>query len=88
MSLVTGDPRTANVTARSDATCYIVGHEAFKTLLDHKPKVAEEITVVLGQRQAKLDGEREGLSAEARTRRASETQSRLLARMKKFFRMA
>jgi small-conductance mechanosensitive channel/CRP-like cAMP-binding protein len=88
MSLVTGEPRAANVVARTVATCYVVGHDAFKLLIHAKPKVAEEMSVVLGQRQAKLDGEREGLSAEARSRRASETQSRLLARMKKFFRMA
>lgn len=85
MSLVTGEPRTATVEAKSDAICWEVPHRAMERLLSTKPQVAGDVSAVLGMRQATLEGQREGLSAEAAARRASETQSRLLERMKNFF---
>jgi small-conductance mechanosensitive channel/CRP-like cAMP-binding protein len=85
MSLVTGEPRQASCTAITDVACYVIDHAVFRRLLDAKPKLAEDLSAVLVARQVTLDGEREGLSAEARTRRAAEAQRNLLARIRGFF---
>jgi small-conductance mechanosensitive channel/CRP-like cAMP-binding protein len=85
MSLVTGEPRTATVEAKSDAVCWEVPHRAFERLLESKPQVAEDVTAILGKRQIALDGQREGISAEAASLRVSETQTRLLEKMRDFF---
>jgi CRP-like cAMP-binding protein len=63
----------------------VIDHAVFRRLLDAKPKLAEDLSAVLVARQVTLDGEREGLSAEARTRRAAEAQRNLLARIRGFF---
>jgi CRP-like cAMP-binding protein len=85
MSLMTGEPRRATCGARGDVDCYVIDHAAFKHLLDVRPEVLEVITRVLGERQTALEGERDNLSAEARARRAAETSSRLLNRIRDFF---
>lgn len=85
MSLVTGEPRQASCVAITDVACRVVDREAFRQLLDARPEVAEVVSKVLAARQAELEGEREGLSAAARTRRAAETQRRLLGRIRSAF---
>ncbi|HZP42858.1 MAG TPA: mechanosensitive ion channel family protein [Candidatus Binatia bacterium] len=85
MSLITGEPRNASCTAVSDAVCYVIDHRTFRSLLDAKPDLARDLSAVLARRQMALDGEREGLSAEARARREAETQSNLLDRIRGFF---
>lgn len=85
MSLMTGDPRTATVAAKVDSTCFVVDHRSFQRLLEAKPKVAEDITTILSTRQSTLEGQREGISADAASRRAAEMQRGLLTRMKQFF---
>jgi CRP-like cAMP-binding protein len=86
MAVMTGEVRTASCIADSVVTCYRLDHEALRAALDAKPEIAERLSAVLAARQATLEGEREGLSADARARRASQMQSRLLARIQQFFR--
>ena len=86
MAVMTGEVRTATCIAHSVVTCYRLDHETLRAVLDAKSEIAERLSAVLATRQATLDGEREGLSAEARARRASQVQSRLLARIQQFFR--
>ena len=85
MSLVTGAPRTATCAAATDVICYVVGHDAFQRVLEARPKIAEDISTLLGSRQLTLDEKGEKLSAEARARREAETSSRLLLRIRDFF---
>lgn len=85
MSLMTGEPRRATCAARTDVTCYVIDHATFERLIAAKPKVAEDVSVVLSSRQVELDGEREGLSAEAAIRRAAEARTHLLSRIRNFF---
>lgn len=85
MSLLTGEPRAASCVARTDVELYEIGHEPVKRLFDEKPAVAEEVAKVLATRQATLEGEREGLSAEARARRAAEQSKRVLLKIRDFF---
>lgn len=85
MSLVTGEPRNASCTAVSDVVCYVIDHRAFRRLLDARPELAQDISAVLARRQMALDGQREGLSGEARARREAEAESNLLDRICGFF---
>jgi len=85
MSLMTGAPHVATCTAKSDAVCYVVQHAALRPLLAARPEIVEELSAVLTRRAAMLEDHRDGLSAEARDRRAAETRSKLLARIRDFF---
>ncbi|MBI4511871.1 MAG: mechanosensitive ion channel [Deltaproteobacteria bacterium] len=85
MSLVTGEPRTATCTAKTDVTCYLVDHASFQRLLDARPKIADEISSLLATRQVELASRQRGLSEEAEARRAADARSRLLARIRDFF---
>jgi CRP-like cAMP-binding protein len=83
MSLVTGEPRSATCTARTDVLCHVIDHAAFKALLSERPQVAEQLSAVLTTRQAAL--EKKGGELSARAAQASEQRSRLLAKIRSFF---
>ena len=87
MSLVTGEPRRTTCTAKSDVVCYVVDHGAFQSILDARPKIAEDVSALLASRQLVLDGTREELSAEVRARRQEEARLSLLGRIRGFFRL-
>jgi small-conductance mechanosensitive channel/CRP-like cAMP-binding protein len=85
MSLMTGEHRQATCTAVTDTVCYVIDQTAFRCVLDTRPSVAEDISSILAERQIELDASREGLSAEARQRRARETRSHLLDAIRRAF---
>jgi small-conductance mechanosensitive channel/CRP-like cAMP-binding protein len=85
MSLMTGEPRRATCAAKGDTVCYVVDKQSFHRVLELKPRIVEEISTVLGERQSALEGQRENLGAEARARRAAENSSRLMRRIRDFF---
>jgi small-conductance mechanosensitive channel/CRP-like cAMP-binding protein len=85
MSLVTGEPRRATCAAKTDVLCHVVDHTALRQLLSERPTIADQVSLILGERQSQLEGERENLSAEARARRAAENSSKLLGRIRNFF---
>jgi len=83
MSLVTGEPRSATCTARTDVLCYVIDHDAFKGLLGERPQVAEQLSAILTSRQAAL--EKKGGELSARAALANEQRSKLLAKIRSFF---
>jgi small-conductance mechanosensitive channel/CRP-like cAMP-binding protein len=85
MSLMTGEPRKATCAAMSDVACYVVGHSAMRRAFQENPQLVERISAVLGSRQSALEGEREGLSAEASSRRSTDAKLRVLSRIRDFF---
>jgi CRP-like cAMP-binding protein len=85
MSLMTGERRQATCTAVTDTLCYVIDQTAFRCVLDTRPAVAEDISTILANRQVELDASREGLSAEARGRRARETRSKVLLAIRRAF---
>jgi small-conductance mechanosensitive channel/CRP-like cAMP-binding protein len=87
MSLMTGEPRQASCTAATDVEAYVVDHDEMRALLEAKPKIAGQMCAAIASRQAELDGQREGLTAEARARRVAETRSRVLTRVRSFFQL-
>jgi CRP-like cAMP-binding protein len=83
MSLMTGEPRSATCTARTDVLCHVIDHAAFKALLSERPQVAEQLSGILTTRQAAL--EKKGGELSARAALANEQRSRLLAKIRSFF---
>lgn len=52
MSLLTGAPRSATVTAATTAVVYEITRELFETILDARPAIAGEISRLVARRQA------------------------------------
>jgi len=85
MSLLTGEPRSASVYAETDVECWRLDRDAFQEVLAERPEVAAPIAALLAERQVRLMAVKEGLDAEARDRRKTEVEERLLTKMRAFF---
>lgn len=82
MGMMTGAPRSATVIAKTDVECYRLDKQAFESIIQSRPSIAEEITHVLVARQTELHSAQDGISAE---QRATAQHSEILARVKHFF---
>lgn len=82
MSLLTGEPRAATVEACGDLEAIVVGHAAFRELLEGNPAVAEVISHTVASRQQVLDKAHE---AGAGAGVAAHRSSLLLEKIKGFF---
>jgi CRP-like cAMP-binding protein len=85
MGLMTGEPRSATVTALTDVVCYKLDKIAFSDALKRRPEIAEAISHLLAKRKLDLDAMTEGLSAQAMQQRMRHTQGDLLQRIRNFF---
>lgn len=81
MSLMTGEPRRATVTARTDIECYRLDKAGFEKILRARPDIATEMSRVLETRAAQLD--------QLQAMRSGATQSApkgdMLGRIRNFF---
>ena len=80
MGMMTGEPRTATVTARTDVICYRLDKEGFAEIIGGRPDVAEGISRILARRQEQLVDRRAGLGAAQ-----APAQDHILARIRAFF---
>jgi small-conductance mechanosensitive channel/CRP-like cAMP-binding protein len=85
MGMMTGEPRSATVSALTDVECYRLDKEAFDEILSRRPEIAEDISEILARRRAELEAIREGLNEEAKRARMRRHQGDLLDRIRKFF---
>lgn len=85
MSVLTGEPRAATCTARSETTCYAIDRGAFEEVLEERPTIAEHFCATLARRQTQLESQREGLSAAIRARREADRRSQILGRVRELF---
>jgi small-conductance mechanosensitive channel/CRP-like cAMP-binding protein len=83
MSLLTGAPRTATVTALEDTEVFPVRREDFRHVAEANPAVLEQVTQVLSQRRGQLDQKIRETDSAAAARAAS--QFDLLGRVRAFF---
>ena len=83
MGMLTGAPRSATVTARTDVVCYRLDKEGFETVIHARPDVAEAMAQVLAGRQADT---REDRSAAAAPVVAGHGE--ILQRVRRFFGLA
>jgi len=85
MGLMTGEPRTATVTALTDVECYRLDKEAFNETLQRRPEIAEDISHILAKRRVELETAKEDLTEESKRLRMQHHQRDLLRRIKDFF---
>ena len=65
MSLLTGAPRAATVTAATDVECFRLDSAAFQRVLARRPELVKHFAEVLATRAAALQTARDGLDADA-----------------------
>ncbi|HEX4419509.1 MAG TPA: cyclic nucleotide-binding domain-containing protein [Kofleriaceae bacterium] len=85
MSLMTGEPRTADVVATDDVDCFRLGKDTFEAVLLARPEIAEELSHKLAARRVELVAAREGLDHAARSDRLASERARILGGIKAFF---
>lgn len=55
MGMMTGEPRRATITARTDVEALRLGKRGFESVLRARPQIAKEIAQVISSRQSELD---------------------------------
>lgn len=85
MALLTGEPRSATVSAMGLVRCYTLEKADFLNILRHRPAIAADISALLARRQVELAAVREQLDAEARDLRLRLAQTDLLGKIRSFF---
>jgi CRP-like cAMP-binding protein len=83
MGMMTGDPRRATVTAKTDAECYRLDKAGFEDIVRSRPAIAEEISRVLAERETRLVQVSDAVRADAANVRSRS--ATLLERMRSFF---
>jgi small-conductance mechanosensitive channel/CRP-like cAMP-binding protein len=86
MGMMTGEPRGATVTARTDVECYRLDKAGFEGILRSRPAIAEGISRVLASRLGGLRHAAEEAQAQAAAARLRPES--LLARIRAFFGLA
>ena len=71
--------------ALTDVECYRLDKEAFHDILQQRPEIADDISMLLAKRRVELEADREGLNEEAKRKRMRYHQNDLLRRIKNFF---
>jgi CRP-like cAMP-binding protein len=82
IGLLTGAPRGATVTARTDALCYRLDKENFENILHDRPELADVFAHVLSDRNQVLDAIRSDHHEPVQTQQAN-----YLASIRRFFRL-
>jgi len=85
MGMMTGEPRTSTVIAKTDLKCYRLGKEGFQAVLHRRPELVESLSKTLAQRRIELESVREEASEEALRERLHKTQGAFLRRIRNFF---
>ena len=85
MSLMTGEPRSADVVATSDLECFRLGKDTFEAVLLARPDIATELSDKLASRRVELIAAREGLDASSMQAREASERDRILRGIKAFF---
>lgn len=84
-SLMMNTPRESTIIARSKVDCYRLPKEDFLEALKLHPEVSEEISNIIAQRRTALETALHHLDEEARKRRQSDNQSRVLEGLRRLF---
>ena len=82
MGMMTGEPRRATVTAKTDVECFRMGKAGFESVLRARPDIANEISTVIVARRGQLESALEAAHAGANAVPASDA---IGARIRGFF---
>jgi small-conductance mechanosensitive channel/CRP-like cAMP-binding protein len=83
MGLMTGEPRRATVTARTDAECYRIDKTSFESIMQSRPELAEQFANILTERNKQL------IAVQQETTPMDHEQQRdkILGSIRRFFRL-
>jgi len=84
MSLLTGQPRSATVSAATDAVVFEIAREHLEPLLRRRPELGEALARVMAERQAHNAGQESG-AGQPQAAGAPAAPEDLLARLRAFF---
>jgi small-conductance mechanosensitive channel/CRP-like cAMP-binding protein len=82
MGMMTGDPRRATITARTDVECYRLNKTGFEKVIRDRPDIALEISQVLASRNVELEKLRDTIRA---GQPVNERHTDILERIRIFF---
>lgn len=85
MSLMTGEPRNANVRTLVDTELMVIGKAALAPILDASPELAERISEALATRQQQIDSASSKSMARKVPGLDSERSGQLLGKIREFF---
>ncbi|HZV01476.1 MAG TPA: mechanosensitive ion channel family protein [Planctomycetota bacterium] len=60
MALLTGEKRTASVIAETDVDCWRLDREGFKSVIENRPEMAQELAKILASRKLSLEAAKAG----------------------------
>ncbi|MDI1300573.1 MAG: mechanosensitive ion channel family protein [bacterium] len=83
MGLMTGEPRRATVSARTDAECYRIDKKSFEHIMQSRPELAEVFANILTERNRQLVA----VQQEKQPVDQAQQHARLLASIRNFFRL-
>ena len=82
MGMMTGEARSATVTARTDAECFRIDKASFETVLRARPELADELARIVSARHAGLEAARVAYGA-----RQDDDHVGVLVRIRRFFKL-
>jgi small-conductance mechanosensitive channel/CRP-like cAMP-binding protein len=85
MSFLTGEKRSATVTARIDCVVFALSHTVLSAILESNSQLAEELAFMLEKRQKEAEGQAKAASIPAAITPAPVPSSILLSRIRRFF---
>ena len=85
VSLLTGEVRGATATAMSRVICYCLDKAGLQRTMEMHPHLAEDMSVIMAHRQTELNAARDRMDRESALRREAESQTQMLARIRRFF---
>lgn len=85
LGVMTGEPRVADVVARTDVECLRLGKPAFETVLTARPEVASEFAELLATRREGFVDAKDRLDGDARSSRHDRERDKILFNIKSFF---
>ena len=83
--MLTGEIRSASAIAQTHVDCCRLDKSGLEGILARRPELAEDMSVVMAHRQMELAMVREQLDIETARRREVESQTQMLARIRRFF---
>jgi small-conductance mechanosensitive channel/CRP-like cAMP-binding protein len=85
MSLMTGEPRKANIIAASDVVCYMIDKTPFEDIFANNSQIIADISSILAKRQQELQKISREMKPEEVILVQKEANKDLLGRIRKFF---
>jgi small-conductance mechanosensitive channel/CRP-like cAMP-binding protein len=85
MALLTGEPRSASVTAATDVDVFSIDKAGFHDVLAKNPAIAEDISTILSERQEALSQAQGDLTARYEGSSRGQLKQHLLERIRSYF---